>query len=471
MKAGLYARVSSDEQAMEGFSVRGQGERLTSYAKSQGWTVHKLYKDEGFSAKDLNRPSMQQMMEDIKYKRIDVVLVYKLDRLVRSITDLHELLKLFEEHNVKFKSATESFDTTTATGRVFISMVALFAQWELEQLKERTIFGMERKFSEGQRNGGRAPYGYTLKKDGLEPNENAKHVKWMFEQAINKGKRVIARELNERGIRTQNGVLWNPYMVDYILKNPVYYGHLRWKYRTKKGTRTYEEITIPGSHDPIITEEQYKRVHAERKERQGKGHSGFSIYPFSSLLKCHRCGNNFVGGKRKRKDDSIYRFYKCNGRFMYGQCDMPIVGENVIEDELMKQLEYMEVEIEAEEENFDRKQTEKELQRSRNRIARLKEVYIDGDLTKQEYRKRLDEEREKESGLLQTLEGSVEPVTQEDFDRYIESIKENWPRYDVGKKKEVIRTLFESLTIEVLNVHRGGKGKQAEIELTGYNLR
>src|SRR5690625_4514453 len=124
MRTAIYVRVSTEEQSQEGYSISAQKERCTRFIESQpDWDLVKIYADPGYSAKDLKRPSMKQLIEDVEKDYFDVIVVYRLDRLVRSVLDLHHLLKLFEKNRVMFKSVIEVFDTTTAMGRFFITMV------------------------------------------------------------------------------------------------------------------------------------------------------------------------------------------------------------------------------------------------------------------------------------------------------------------------------------------------------------
>src|SRR5690625_4111289 len=171
MRAGIYVRVSTREQAEEGYSIQAQLNRLKAYCESQGWNVSRVYNDEGLSAKDTNRPQLQQMIDNIKANKIDVVLVYRLDRLTRSVFDLYNLLETFDKHECGFKSATEVYDTTTAMGRLFITIVAALAQWERENLGERVAVGLEEKVNQGLFPGGFSPYGYKVEKSRLDQGE------------------------------------------------------------------------------------------------------------------------------------------------------------------------------------------------------------------------------------------------------------------------------------------------------------
>lgn len=472
MKVSLYVRVSTDEQSKEGYSLAAQLEKMRAFCFSQGWTIHNEYVEEGRSAKDMDRPQLQRLLSDMAH--FDVVLVYKLDRLSRNVSDINYLLNTFEKNHVAFKSVTEPYDTTTAQGKLLINIFASLAQFEREQLAERTHMGMARKHQEGSRNGGRAPFGYSLDSEGnLAINEEeAKWVRWIFESFHMKGKIIITEELNKNGVRTRTGAYWNQSAVDYVVNNPVYYGALRWNYRTKQGNRTYDEVIVEGNHPAIITKDVYDSIKKTRKDRKNTGWKSRTVYPFSSTLRCARCGHSMHGEKRKKADGSEYRFYKCAGRFQYKICDMPVIAEDTIEQEFVKSLELVKVEVEAPEQvTVDRLQIQRDLKKIETRKARWKELFVDGDLTKKEYKEKMDEENEKEMELRRAIEVSTETPTADVINGIILNLKSRWKDISAENRKEILTKLFTHIKIECLKSHKGGAGERPVIEIVDVELK
>lgn len=472
MKAALYSRVSTEEQFKEGFSLNAQLEKMQAFCFSQGWTIYKEYTEEGKSAKDMERPKLQSLLNDLDH--FDVIVVYKLDRLSRNVSDINYLLNTFEKNKVAFKSVTEPYDTTTAQGKLLINIFASLAQFEREQLAERTFMGMSRKHDEGLRNGGRSPFGYELDAEGnlvILENE-AQWVRWIFDSFHTKGKKVITEELNKKGIRTRTGAFWNASAVDYVVTNPVYYGALRWNYRTKQGNRTYEEIIVQGNHPPIVSKEIYDSIKKVRKDRKHSGWKSRTIYPFSTVLRCHRCGHSMHGEKRKKANGTDYRFYKCSGRFQYKICDLPVIAEDTIEQEFIKALEYIRVDTQpVQTSQPDVSQLKKELKKINTRKERWKELFVEGDIPKKEYKEKIDDENEKEIAITRMLEASTEIVTADIINQIIDNLNVKWLEMDADSKKEIISKLFNFIKIECVKSHAGGRGERPVIEITEYSLK
>lgn len=233
MKACAYCRVSTEEQ-IRGLSLGNQESKIKSFCESQGWQLTEVYSDPGYSGKDLNRPGVSRMIEDIRNKKIDVCLVYKVDRLSRKQKDLWHLLEdVFEPNKVGFKSVVEPFDTTTAQGRAFLGMLSVFAQLERDQTRERIKDALAHKKTRREWIG-HPPYGYKILKrdDGhgeiikdkflTIDEQQAEIVKMIFHQR-KKGKTLqqIMEKIIALGINSRK---WSVPLIHGILKNPVYLG-------------------------------------------------------------------------------------------------------------------------------------------------------------------------------------------------------------------------------------------------------
>lgn len=169
-----YVRVSTEEQAREGISIEAQEERIGAYAKAKGWSLVDIIKDAGYSGKNLSRPGAKNMIGFCRKAEVDVVIVYKVDRLTRKQKDLWYLLEeVFEANHVGFVSVTETFDTTTAAGKAFLGMLGVFAQLERDLVSERTREALNQKKNKREWIG-RLPLGFTMGAGGrLEENPGA----------------------------------------------------------------------------------------------------------------------------------------------------------------------------------------------------------------------------------------------------------------------------------------------------------
>jgi len=313
LKARAYIRVSTDEQATQGFSLPAQRERLDQFAKSQGWTVTKFYEDDGYSAKDTNRPALQQMLRDTQ--KGEVIVVYKLDRLTRSVMDLYQLMKTFDTRGVLFKSATEEFNTTTSHGRLMITLVAVLAQWERETIAERTKMGRQKKATTGEWPGGPIPFGYkgepTLVRGTrtlyeLVPDPGRAHiVQQIFERYLGgQGVRGIALWLSrELGVPAAAGGVWRPVTLVRLLTNPVYCGDV------VSGRRTGGPvIRVKGNHEGLVPRDIFERVQDMFEKRKGvPPRQATGVYPLAGIAKCGECGGPISALYMRREGTYYYR--------------------------------------------------------------------------------------------------------------------------------------------------------------------
>jgi site-specific DNA recombinase len=470
MRTCIYRRVSTDLQAEEGFSLEAQRQRLEAYATSQGWSIVADYCDEGFSAKNTDRPQMQKLIADVKEKKFDVVLVYRLDRFVRSVLDLHELLQIMDKHDVRFKSATEVFDTTSATGRLFITMIATLAQWERETIAERVHMGMTKKSEQGQRNGAPAPFGYDLIEGNLIVNDESKWVKYIFDRYNSIGGTNIAKELNRKGIKTKKGEVWSDYSVRYVIRNPIYKGMVRWNYETTakgKRTKTNEEITVEymqKDFQPIISAEQFDHAQQLLKKRSVQAFRSDNFYPFTGILKCGQCGYPYAGAFRQMKN-KIHRFYKCKGRFSLGICDSQAIAEDAIENEVLKRIQMYDTLIHVKD-DVDKDDLNKQLTQLNRRKERTEELYIDGDIRKDRYTKMMQSIKEEETKIINELSSASD---NKDIRLILKNILEYWHEFTFEEKKEAMQSLFKSITIKIVE-KAVPKQKKVVIQITDYEL-
>ena len=266
-RAAIYVRVSTEDQAKEGFSLDAQLERLRSYCSARGWKVYREYVDDGYSGRYINRPAYQRMLEDLN--NWDVLLVLKMDRIHRNSRNFMEMMELLKEKNREFVSMTESLDTSTAMGRFVMDIIQRIAQLESEQIGERVYTGMEQKakMPAEQLGGGRHPYlgfahpyGYNYSDGSLIVNpEEARYVRLIFQEYI-EGKTLdeICRLLNKMEIPTKKGKKWAKYTISKILKNPIYAGYLEWNGIIKKN-----------KHEPIIDRKTFNKVQKIIESRGG----------------------------------------------------------------------------------------------------------------------------------------------------------------------------------------------------------
>ena len=340
----IYTRKSTSEGLGEDFtSLDAQRESAENYIasqKSEGWVMlPTLYDDGGYTGANIDRPALQKLMSDIKNGGIDCVVVYKVDRLSRSLLDFTHLLEFFEKYNVAFVSVTQAFNTNTSMGRLTLNILLSFAQFEREIISERTKDKMGAARKKGRWVGGIPILGYDLDRINhklvINPKEVA-IVRELFDIYI-KEKSLLrtAMILNEKGYRrktytppkgkTMGGQKFQTTTVQYIVKNITYTGKIK-----------YAGVMYPGLHEPIISEETFQKAQEilanNRVTREKTGHSRNTAL-LGDILRCKACGKVMfhtytMRGKYK------YRYYVCQSVQKQGSNSCPIrsVNAQAIED-------------------------------------------------------------------------------------------------------------------------------------------
>jgi site-specific DNA recombinase len=314
--------VSTAEQANEGHSIGEQQERLKKYCEAHDWKIYNIYVDPGFSGGNTDRPALKQLLLDVRAGRIQKVVVYKLDRLSRSQKDTLQLIEdEFLANNVDFVSMQENFDTSTPFGRAMIGILAVFAQLEREQIKERMEMGKDARAKQGKWMSGVVQYGYKKVDDQLVIDDfEAMIVRRMF-RSILEGKttHAIAKELNEEGFRTRK-TIWKDRTIVRMMRSKTYIGFGK-----------YKDQWIKGTHDPIIDVDTYEEVNKILDQRRDYRLKNVFATPgkansyLGGLLICAHCGAHYTKNStacgKLRPDGTKYKYnlYCCTSRYPRGK--------------------------------------------------------------------------------------------------------------------------------------------------------
>ena len=285
--AGIYIRVSTEDQAREGFSLGEQEEKLRQLCKYKDFEIYKIYKDAGISAKNMkDRPAFQQMLEDMKAGKLNYIVAYKLDRVTRSVRDLEVLISTLEQYHCYLICDRDDVNTSTANGRFFVRMLTVLSQLEIEIVSERTKFGLNGAIKAGHIPG-QCPLGYYRDKDkSLKVDVTTKDlVLRIFEMYLEgKSYQTIANILNEEKVLSPNNKKWCDSTIDRIINNKIYMGdYERYKYDTDKETELFVDV-VP----PIITRAMWEEVQ-KQKEKNQRSYCRNRVYIFFQKLVCPTC--------------------------------------------------------------------------------------------------------------------------------------------------------------------------------------
>jgi site-specific DNA recombinase len=335
VRVGTYVRRSTDDEHQP-YSKEAQDTQLATYVTSQpGWRIVARFDDDASGA-TTGRPGLQRALTAARAGTIDVLLVYRVDRFSRSLSDTVALLEQLDTAGVVFRSSTEPFDTSGPMGRMLLQLLAMFAQFERDTIIERVIAGMERKAARGKWKGGRRPFGYQVDTATatLVPDEHeAVVVRTIFDLYTRDrlGSRLIATTLNERGHRTTTGGPWSAYQVIRALANRTYLGEL-----------TFRDHTVTNTHEPLIDPQvwaQAETILAARGESAAHRAASGSDYHLTGLLRCPQCGKAMLGTRATGRTRT-YRYYTCFARARYGtaHCDAPRLNADAVDTAILDAL-------------------------------------------------------------------------------------------------------------------------------------
>jgi len=486
---GIYIRVSTEEQAKEGFSINAQKEKLKQYVFARGWDIYSFYIDDGISGKNLqDRPEVLRLLEDVKAGKVNNVLVYKIDRLTRSTKNLIELIDLFAETGCAFNSLMESIDTSTATGRMFIKIVGIFAEFERENLAERVSFGIEQKAREGNYTNCGGVYGYDYDKavgDIVLNQEEAAYVPKIYDLYL-KGTSLsgICKWLTERGISTKRGGRWDPSTIGSILSNPLYVGKIRYGLYNQKESFTVEDTRYPH----ILDEDTFNRVQAilqNRRKNTPRKYPGENTY-FLTFLVCDECGrklntNQHVDQRSKNKRLNVN--YACPSH-RHGECSCRGFSQNKMEKAFqsyfaslgnLPEEESAALKAQPPKEVDQRASLEKKIAQNNKRLEDIRLLFTQDKITFEEYREFSGTLSVQATQLQEDLAQLVPAPEEDEIDLeatqdIITNLRANWVHLSNAEKKEFLMMFVESIhvrnedgTVIITDIKfNNGKAKEAD---------
>lgn len=349
VRCAVYTRKSHEEGLEQEFNSldaqREAGEAYVTAQRHEGWLlVADHYDDGGYSGGNLERPALKRLMADIEAGKINVVVVYKIDRLTRSLVDFSQLIEVFEKHKVSFVSVTQQFNTTTSMGRLILNVLLSFAQFEREVTGERIRDKLAASKRKGLWMGGVPPLGYDIKDRKLVINEAealiVRQIFSRFEQL--QSVTSVAQEMRDNGCRskthtsrkgkTRTGKLMDKGFIYRVITNPIYIGQI-----------VHKDQSYPGQHLPLIDQGLWQRVQDTLKDSpraRGNYHRREIGAALRGVLKCAGCSSGMTPTSTRRRG-RLYRYYTPNAHMKKSCASCPVgsVSAGEIEEIVLTQLQ------------------------------------------------------------------------------------------------------------------------------------
>ncbi len=464
--AAVYIRVSTEDQAREGFSLGEQKEKLLQLCAFKGYEVFKVYEDAGISAKDMeHRPAFQEMLSDMKKGKINYIVAYKLDRVTRSVRDLEELISVLEQYNCFLVCDRDDVNTSTANGRFFVRMLTVLSQLEIEIVSERTKFGLNGAIKSGHLPGV-LPLGY--KKDGNKKTIIDEATKPVIERIFKmylegKSFQQISNIFNEEKVLTPKP--WKDTTIQKIIDNKIYMGDYE-QYKRIAKNKQIEPVTYMNVVEPIISRAVWEECQ-HQKEKNQRTYTRDRVYLFFQKIKCPTCGKIMKckgsGGKKKK-----YMYYNCE------KCHLNFREDKI--EELLTSFIYDMVEYDMAVKKYflpilaDHKPTktddiDKEIKQLEKQKERIKKAYMSGivemedfsedykliedklEILKQRKNECLDLDNMTFSPQQLMADRDIERETMIRLDTLNSVVKTTWESKSKEEKQEFISKLVESVII------------------------
>ncbi len=463
---GIYMRVSTEDQAREGFSLPEQKERLEDYCKFNGYKIVEYYTDAGISAKTGNhRPEYDRMLEDGKQGKINMIIALKLDRITRSTRDWETLMDYLEKYNINIAFVNDDINTTTANGKMVSRIMMSVSQNEIERTSERTIIGLEGAIKQGHIPA-RAPLGYKHIDKKLVPDPLTKDIVIRIYNLYFEGftYNTIAKLFNKEKVCGKTN--WKDTSILKIITNVIYKGDYI------QGKTTRNPRYFPDVVEPIVSKELWDSCQVQKKKNQ-RNYMRSQTYIFLQKLKCPKCGRILAGGaSHKIKADKWYYYYrceKCRGNIREHEIEDSIkeVLSDIFEyDSVVNEffLPVLQNKIHNPKEDF-----EKEITNLNNKKIRIRKAYIDELFTEEEYKEETNiienkikdlQKKILENEQVSKLNLSVDDIlVKRDMD-FINSIKlpilynafiDSWDGLEREEKAEIVMKYIDDIELELVN--------------------
>ncbi len=373
-KCGLYMRVSTEDQAREGFSLPEQKERLETFCKFKGYEIVDYYQDAGISAKTGNyRPEFERLKEDIKSKRINTIISLKLDRITRSIYDWENLITFLDENEAYLDCANDEVNTTTANGKMVARLLMSVSQNEIERTSERTKIGLAGAIKQGHIPHV-APLGYKHENKTLVIDYSTKDVVVKIYELYYEGYsyKKISNIFNEEKVLGKDN--WRDSTIQTILEKEIYKGDFVHGKRTKNPTY-YENVV-----EPIVSKEMWEDCQVQ-KRKNSRSYQRTLTYLYLQKLKCPKCGRILGGKATTKKNGKPYFYYYCNDckisfkENVINEYFNQFIGELIEYDSVVNQFFLPMIK-----QKFDepKEKIEKELIKQDEKLERIRKAYING---------------------------------------------------------------------------------------------
>jgi len=430
MKAAIYTRVSTPGQVQNGESLEMQKEELLEYIRNKKWELYKIYEDGGFSGGTTKRPAFQEMLRDAESKRFDVIVVYKIDRLSRTVLDFHKTMEIFKKHSIEFVSLTQAFNTTDAPGRLMLNMLVEFANFEREINIDRARDSYLNRLKGGFHSG-RTPYGYKRNGKQLTIIQNeADKVKEIFSLALQGLSTSKIAEKLEMDYDHVKSIITNPFYTGYVSPRRDKYGH-----RIQNKDAWYK-----GQHEGIISLETYLKVSEKRTKKTSKTRKNIGL--FSKLIYCPYCNHNLSLILKKMPINSFY-VYICRPVEIKGKCCNQYVREEFLETLLVDHLDSL---FKIELPQIEKDDPEKELNQIDKNIKRAVELLDNSDIAVEDIKKKLESLNKQRAELL------TRRIVQYDYPKINEKFKVFKALYPYMTREE--RKRLWNLTIEKIVAYK-----------------